>query len=126
MKSDCVRSTLELNVQFHSGHQIEKLFALEPFPPLVKVLKKTITARGPDFQRKTVVIPLGIQEKSLLRSEYGLAKESVDSLVLVQCLCSMPQPKKHLKYCVELLKPGGTLILVSRLWGSRATVKTFY
>lgn len=103
--------------------QITKLFAVEPFPALVKHLRKTIAARGPSFEKKTVVVAAGIEDKTTLKEKYGVVRESIDSLVLVQCLCSMPEPKRHLKYCVDLLKPGGSLILIEHVASTHPTTR---
>lgn len=100
-------------VKYYDSQHIEHLYALEPFPLLVKELRGKIAARGKEFNDKTTIVECGIEEKVTLDKKYGLTRESIDTLVLVQCLCSIPEPKKHLREAVELLKPGGKLILVS-------------
>ena len=101
--------------------QIERLYALEPFPALVKRLREKVTARGPTFEAKTTIVAKGVEDKVTLSKKYGVNAQSIDTLVLVQCLCSIPEPKKHLRECVDLLKPGGKLILVSN--ASKSAIK---
>ena len=50
------------------------------------------------------VIGCGAEE---LQTKGGLQKNSIDTIVTVQCLCSIPTPELIIKELYPLLKPGG-------------------
>ena len=50
------------------------------------------------------VIGCGAEE---LQTEAGFQPESVDTIITVQCLCSIPTPEIIIKELYPILKPGG-------------------
>ena len=56
------------------------------------------------------IIPCGIEDEDRLRS-FGLTQGSVDTVLSVQVLCGVPQPKEMIKRLYSLLKPGGKLVV---------------
>ncbi|CAO1617689.1 unnamed protein product [Parajaminaea phylloscopi] len=99
-------------IKFYDEGMIDTLYALEPFAPAIPHLAKTIAARGKGFESRTQIIHAGIEDQAAL-SRHGITANSLDSLVLVRCLCSIPGgPEAHLHTCLRLLKPGGSLIMI--------------
>lgn len=102
-------------IKYYDAGAVSHLYALEPFPGLLPHLRKAVAARGQDFAAKTTVVPLGIEAHGRMEKEFGLTDQSIDTLVLVQCLCSIPDPEACLAHCTRLLKPGGRLILIEHV-----------
>lgn len=50
------------------------------------------------------IIGCGAEE---LQTKGGLGKESIDTIITVQCLCSIPTPEIIIRELFPLLKPGG-------------------
>ncbi|KAB5554397.1 hypothetical protein GE09DRAFT_1120795 [Coniochaeta sp. 2T2.1] len=50
------------------------------------------------------IVPVGIES---LASSGRVEKESVDSIVTLLCLCSIPDPEYNIKELYSYLKPGG-------------------
>ena len=50
------------------------------------------------------IIGCGAEE---LQTKGGLQPESIDTIITVQCLCSIPTPQLIIKNLYPLLKPGG-------------------
>ncbi|PWN26888.1 hypothetical protein BDZ90DRAFT_221536 [Jaminaea rosea] len=99
-------------IKYYDEAAIDHLYALEPFEPAVPHLVRSIAARGKAFERKSTVIAHGIQDDAAL-ARHGIKPGSLDALVLVQCLCSIPGgPEAHLARCVELVKPGGVVLMM--------------
>jgi len=56
------------------------------------------------------IVPASIEDESAL-SAFGITAESIDTILSVQVLCSVPEPAMVLKKLYTLLKPGGKLIV---------------
>ncbi len=69
-----------------------------------------------------VVLPYGAEHASLIASALG-APHSIDTIVAIGCLCSVPEPPATIKTLVELLlKPGGQLLFIEHVRSPRADV----
>ena len=58
------------------------------------------------------VIGCGAEE---LQTKGGLQKESIDTVITVQCLCSIPTPELIIKELYPLLKPGGQWLVYEHI-----------
>lgn len=96
------------NLAYYDVSKIERLFALEPYEPLRVQLATKLQKLG--LAGKTTIIPAGLDEPSSLLKA-GIEPNSLDTIVLFQVLCSIPQPKTHLPFLQSLLKPGGQILL---------------
>jgi 2-polyprenyl-3-methyl-5-hydroxy-6-metoxy-1,4-benzoquinol methylase len=67
---------------------------------------------GEGLAQRATIVPFGVQDYEHLPSE-GITEESMDTVVLVQVLCSIENPKSHIGALIRYLKPGGKLIMVS-------------
>ncbi|SPO27662.1 uncharacterized protein UTRI_04301_B [Ustilago trichophora] len=108
------------SVGHYDASKIERLFCLEPYEPLRRQLIAKLDSLH--LSNKSTVIPVGLektQRHALLQA--GVEPESLDTIVLFQVLCSIPDPKPHLEFLQSLLKPGGQIILFEHV-GSKHTL----
>lgn len=108
------------SVGHYDAGKIERLFCLEPYEPLRVQLVAKLERIG--LAKKSTVIPVGLDKTSrpaLLQA--GIEPESLDTIVLFQVLCSIPDPKAHLEFLQSLLKKGGQIILFEHV-GSEHTL----
>lgn len=108
---------------YYQPDQIERLYCLEPFAPLRAQLAANIDRAGLSY--KSTIIPGGLDKSSrpLLLSA-GIAPASVDTIVLVQVLCSIADPQSHLAFLQSLLKPGGQILLFEHVGSKHAPART--
>ncbi|TXT09231.1 hypothetical protein VHUM_02705 [Vanrija humicola] len=83
----------------HAG--VTKVYGVEPNPDQHAGLAKAITAAGLDGVYE--IVPYGIQDMG----KTGIAKESIDCIATIMCLCSIPEPEKNVAELYTYLKPGG-------------------
>ena len=88
--------------------KITKAFGVEPTLDLHDQLRASIKKAG--LTDVYTIVPGGIDDTQQL-SKYGIEKESIDTLLLIQVLCCVPQPEKTARELYELLKPGGQMIV---------------
>ncbi|KAL2133007.1 hypothetical protein VTI74DRAFT_980 [Chaetomium olivicolor] len=82
---------------------VTKVFGVEPNPAQHRALAQQVAAAGLDDGTYEIV-PLGIED---LATSGRVPKESVDCIVTVMCLCSIPEPRHHITQLYGYLKPGG-------------------
>ena len=56
------------------------------------------------------IVPCGVEDLEKLR-EYGIVSGSIDTVISVQVLCSVPKPAALIKDLYRMLKPGGQMIV---------------
>ncbi|UTT90991.1 hypothetical protein NDA17_005913 [Ustilago hordei] len=108
------------SVGHYDADKIERLFCLEPYEPLRNQLFAKLNKLN--LSKKGTVIPVGLDKTSrpaLLQA--GIEPASLDTIVLFQVMCSIPDPKTHLDFLQSLLKPGGQIILFEHV-GSKHTL----
>lgn len=91
-----------------AARQVSSLVLLEPFAELHPPLRSAIAEHG--LADVASLVPHGVHERSAL-AKAGVRAASFDTVVLVQVLCSIPEPQAHLAYLQSLLRPGGRLLL---------------
>lgn len=84
------------------GKGVRKIYGVEPNSISAKALKKRVAEVG--LEKTYEVLPVGIED---LQKEANIQPGSVDAIVTVQCLCSIPEPEKNARLLYEYLKPGG-------------------
>lgn len=107
-----------------SFSQVTSLVCIEPFAPLRAQLNEALFSRGPSFASKSTIVPHGIHQRDLLK-QFSITPGSFDTIVLVQVLCSIPNPHEHLSYLQSLLKPGGKLLLFEHVASTDSITKFF-
>ena len=88
--------------------KISKVYGVEPVTDLHMALREKIKASGlTDIYE---IIPCGIEDAKALE-KYGIAPGTIDTILSVQVLCSVPEPGRVLKQLHALMKPGGRFLV---------------
>ncbi|KAL2262455.1 hypothetical protein VTK26DRAFT_1239 [Humicola hyalothermophila] len=89
----------------HSLGPFTKIYGVEPNASVHAQLRQRLAAAGIGDGLYEVV-PVGVQD---LRHhpESGIRPDSIDCIVTVMCLCSIPDPRENIRELYKYLKPGG-------------------
>lgn len=98
-----------------SGGSITKIYGVEPQAQSVATLRKRVHELGLDDVYE--VLPVGLEDIAKVAS---IEPASVDSVVTICCMCSVPEPEKNIKILYDLLKPGGTWYVLEHVGCYRA------
>lgn len=82
--------------------EITKIYGVEPNPGMHAALRAKIREVG--LEGTYEIIGCGAEEVGM---KGGIQRESIDTIITVQCLCSIPTPEKVIRELYPLLKPGG-------------------
>lgn len=85
---------------------ISKIYGVEPNRDHHPALRKQIKENG--LEGIYEIVPVGIED---LQDGGWIEEGSVDGIVTVLCLCSIPQPKLMVSRLYNLLSPGGRWVL---------------
>jgi len=88
-----------LNLDYYSGHQVEKVIGLDPSEESWELAAKR--AENVDFPLEFVGLP---------GEEIPLEDASIDTVVVTYALCTIPDPVKALEGMRRVLKPNGRLL----------------
>jgi SAM-dependent methyltransferase len=81
---------------------ISHIYGVEPNPAVHAALRERVAAAG--LGGRYEIVPVGIED---LLATGRVAAESVDCIVSVLCLCSIPEPARNIRELYKCLKPGG-------------------
>jgi len=81
---------------------ITHIYGVEPNASVHDALRAQVAAAG--LEDTYEIVPLGIQDAL---ASGRIAPESVDCIVSVLCLCSIPDPAQNIALLYKCLKPGG-------------------
>ncbi|KAJ4347972.1 uncharacterized protein N0V89_009344 [Didymosphaeria variabile] len=85
---------------------IQKVYGVEPNPDSHAALSKRVQEIGLDGVYE--VLPVGIEEVNKVKiNGKTIEKGSVDCIVSILCLCSIPEPEKNITDLYGYLKKGG-------------------
>lgn len=86
---------------------VDFIYGVEP----IAHYKKDIDAKlaGPGLQDRYKLVTCGIEDSDTLRSA-GVAEGSMDTVLSIQVMCAVGNPKLVMKEVYKLLKPGGRFI----------------
>ena len=88
--------------------KITKVYGVEPCLHLHDALRKQVKESGlTDIYE---ILPCGIQDVMGLK-RHGITLGSIDTVLSVQVLCSVPDPDEMMRRLYALMKPGGKLIV---------------
>lgn len=88
--------------------KVNKIFGLEPNIHLHEALRAKIKkARLDDIY---VIIPHGAEDVKVFEN-YGIVPNSVDTILSMQVLCSLPVPTETVRHLYDYLKHEGKMII---------------
>ena len=82
---------------------ITQIYGVEPNYDIHPLLQHNITQAG--LSQTYTILPFGIED--IERYAPQIAPESLDCIVSILCLCSIPEPQKNIGILYRYLKPGG-------------------
>ena len=92
----------------YNTSKITKVYGVEPNPDLHKILREQVKAsRLTDVYE---IVPCGIEDIVELK-KHGIALGSIDTVLSIQVLCSVPDSDDILRRLYALMKPGGQFIV---------------
>lgn len=95
--------------------KITKVYGVEPVVSLHSALRLSIKKNGLDDVYE--IVPCGIEAEERMQ-KYGILPGSIDTILSVQVLCSVPHPEEDLRRLYKLLKPGGQLVVYEHIKNS--------
>ncbi|KAJ4267729.1 hypothetical protein NW762_003844 [Fusarium torreyae] len=88
------------------GNGLTRVYGIEPNPKSAATLRRRVKEIGLDGVYE--VVPVGIESLNDPEAWDGrIEPGSVDCIVTILCLCSIPEPEKNIKLLYESLKKGG-------------------
>jgi SAM-dependent methyltransferase len=88
------------------GNGLTRVYGIEPNPKSAATLRQRVKEIGLDDIYE--VVPVGIESLNDPKAWDGrIEPESVDCIVTILCLCSIPEPEKNIKLLYQSLKKGG-------------------
>ncbi|RBR20952.1 uncharacterized protein FIESC28_05104 [Fusarium coffeatum] len=85
---------------------LTRVYGIEPNPKSAATLRRRVKEIGLDGVYE--VVPVGIESINDPKAWDGrIEPESVDCIVTILCLCSIPEPEKNIKLLYQSLKKGG-------------------
>ncbi|KAI1362804.1 S-adenosyl-L-methionine-dependent methyltransferase [Xylaria arbuscula] len=97
-----------------------RVYGIEPNVYYKDVLEDKVKEHG--LQDKYKVIGARLEDSDVLE-EAGITEGSLDTVLCIQVLCSVQEPKKVMKQVWKLLKPGGKFIFWEHGWSKDPLTK---
>ena len=95
--------------------KITKVYGVEPCLHLHGALREEIKSAGlADIYE---IVSCGIHDVEGLR-KHGITRETIDTVLSVQVLCSVPEPDQVMRQLYAMIKPGGQLIVYEHVRSS--------
>lgn len=88
--------------------KIDRIYGVEPNLDLHDALRNNIKKHG--LSDVYTIVPCGVEDLEKLR-EYGVVLGSVDTVISIQVLCSVPKPAATMRDLYQMLKPGGQMVV---------------
>ena len=88
--------------------KITKVYGVEPNRALHGSLREKIKACG--LMDVYEIVPCGVEDVGELE-KYGVVLDSIDTVLSIQVLCSVPDVDNTLRRLYALMKPGGQLVM---------------
>jgi len=100
-------------LKYYDLTKVTKVWAIEPDEESIVALKREIVRIGMEGTCET--LQCGIEDVETLR-HFGIIDETIDTVVCVQSLCSIPKPRETMSGLYSLIKPaGGQLLLLEHI-----------
>ncbi|EQB57156.1 hypothetical protein CGLO_02752 [Colletotrichum gloeosporioides Cg-14] len=102
-----------------------KIYGVEPNPLSAASLKRRAQEAG--LEKTYEVVPVGIEDLQNETAWGGkIEPGSVDCIMTVQCLCSIPEPEKNIRLLYGYLKKGGRWYVYEHVKAERGLVIPLY
>ncbi|KAJ4155191.1 hypothetical protein LMH87_000448 [Akanthomyces muscarius] len=102
----------------HSAGGVTRIYGVEPNAHSAALLQKRVDEVG--LSDVYEVAPVGIESVTDPSAWDGIIERgSVDCIVSIRCMCSIPAPEKNIKLLYELLKPGGSWYVFEHVQATR-------
>ena len=92
-------------VSLYGKEKVTKIYGVEPNKDHHELLRKRIKEAG--LSDLYVIVPVGVEELG----EKWVGKSSLDSVVTIQCLCSVPRPRDMINALYGYVREGGQWIV---------------
>ncbi|KAJ5312861.1 hypothetical protein N7508_003691 [Penicillium antarcticum] len=89
------------------------VYGIEPNPHFKDVINAKLAKHN--LQDRYKLIICGVEDSDILRKE-GITEGSLDTVLCIQVLCAVKDPKNVMKEVWKLLKPGGKFIFWEHGW----------
>lgn len=89
---------------------ITKIYGVEPNPGMHAELRQNAIKAG--LEDVYEIVPCGAEE---IGTKADISKESIDTIITVQCLCSIPDPENVINSLYPYLKPGGKWLVYEHI-----------
>lgn len=96
-------------IERFDASKIEHVYGVEPNTAFTDFFMKRLAGTKLGVDGKYTLVHCGIEESDVL-ARYGIVEGSVDCVVSMQVMCSLPRLDEHIRHMYRLLKPGGELI----------------
>jgi SAM-dependent methyltransferase len=93
--------------------RVDHIYGVEPNPQFKEAIDALLDKHG--LQDRYKLIACGIEDSDVLREE-GITEGSLDTVLCIQVLCAVKNPKNVMKEVWKLLKPGGKFIFWEHGW----------
>lgn len=88
--------------------KVTKIYGVEPNADLHEALRREVKKAG--LTDVYEIVPCGVEDVVALKQR-GITLSSIDTVLSVQVLCSVPDPDEMMLRLYAFLKPGGQLIV---------------
>ncbi|KAK2603670.1 hypothetical protein QQS21_004143 [Conoideocrella luteorostrata] len=113
-----VKDGLRSRKKVESAGAITKIYGVEPGAHQAAALRKRVRDVG--LGDVYEVVPVGIESVPDSSAWDGkIEPGSVDCIVGIRCMCSIPEPEKNIELLYKLLKPGGSWYIFEHVKTSR-------
>ncbi|MCJ1381300.1 hypothetical protein MMC17_004410 [Xylographa soralifera] len=92
--------------------KLEKVYGIEPVISLHAALRLSIKENK--LNDIYHIVPGSIEDETVLE-KFGITPGTVDTIISIQVLCSVPHPQETIRRLYQLLKPGGQLIIYEHI-----------
>jgi SAM-dependent methyltransferase len=98
-------------------NNLTKIYGIEPNPVSAAALRQRVAEVGLDDIYE--VVPAGIED---LATQSAIEPGTIDCIVCILCLCSIPDQQENIRALYKLLKPGGRWYVYEHVKADRSGV----
>lgn len=95
-------------IAYYNPEKVTRIVGIEPYLPLHPLIKAAI--QRAKLTDKYDLVGASIEDSEVL-ANHGVVPGTMDTIVCMQVLCSIPNPQRVIAEMCKMLKPGGQLVL---------------